>query len=78
MVEVIDKVRGLPGPALLAHVPVAKFADHLPLYRQSMVYAREGVALDCGQTSDAALSFAAAPSFAASACSTRCLLALPQ
>lgn len=25
--------RGLPGPGLLAHVLVAKFADHLPLYR---------------------------------------------
>ena len=27
--------RGLPGPALLAHVLVGKFCDHLPLYRQS-------------------------------------------
>ena len=27
--------RGLPGPGLLAHVLVAKYADHLPLYRQS-------------------------------------------
>ena len=34
--------RGLAGPALLAHVAVAKFADHLPLYRQSAIYAREG------------------------------------
>jgi len=38
--------RGLPGPALLAHVLVSKFADHLPLYRQSQIYAREGVDLD--------------------------------
>lgn len=37
--------RGLPGPGLLAHVLVAKFADHLPLYRQSAMYAREGVEL---------------------------------
>jgi len=37
--------RGLPGPGLLAHVLVAKFADHLPLYRQSVIYAREGVEL---------------------------------
>ena len=37
--------RGLPGPGLLAHVLVAKFCDHLPLYRQSAIYAREGVAL---------------------------------
>jgi len=38
--------RGLAGPGLLAHVLVAKFADHLPLYRQSVIYAREGVDLD--------------------------------
>jgi len=38
--------RGIAGPGLLAHVLVAKFADHLPLYRQSMIYAREGVDLD--------------------------------
>lgn len=35
--------RGLPGPALLAHVMVAKYCDHTPLYRQSRIYAREGV-----------------------------------
>ncbi|AOK37802.1 IS66 family transposase [Burkholderia cenocepacia] len=38
--------RGLAGPGLLAHVLVAKFSDHLPLYRQSAIYAREGVELD--------------------------------
>lgn len=38
--------RGLAGPGLLAHVLTAKFADHLPLYRQSQIYAREGVDLD--------------------------------
>jgi transposase len=38
--------RGLPGPDLLAHVLVSKYADHLPLYRQSQIYAREGVDLD--------------------------------
>jgi hypothetical protein len=37
--------RGLAGPGLLAHVLVAKFADHLPLYRQSVI-AREGVELE--------------------------------
>jgi transposase len=37
--------RGRPGPGLLAHVLVAKYADHLPLYRQSEIYAREGVDL---------------------------------
>jgi transposase len=35
--------RGKPGPGLVAHVLVAKFCDHLPLYRQSEIYAREGV-----------------------------------
>jgi transposase len=38
--------RGLAGPGLLAHVLVAKYADHLPLYRQSVIYAREGVELE--------------------------------
>ena len=38
--------RGLAGPALLAHVMVAKYCDHLPLYRQSRIYARCGVELD--------------------------------
>jgi transposase len=37
---------GMAGPGLLAHVLTAKFCDHLPLYRQSMIYAREGVELD--------------------------------
>ncbi len=38
--------RGMAGPGLLAHVLVGKYADHLPLYRQSEMYAREGVELD--------------------------------
>jgi transposase len=38
--------RGRPGPGLLAHVLVAKYADHLPLYRQSGIYGREGVDLE--------------------------------
>jgi transposase len=38
--------RGLAKPGLLAHVLVAKYADHTPLYRQSEIYAREGVDLD--------------------------------
>lgn len=37
--------RGMAGPGLLAHVLVSKFADHLPLYRQSVIYAREGIEL---------------------------------
>jgi transposase len=38
--------RSYAGPGLLAHVITSKFADHLPLYRQSEIYAREGVDLD--------------------------------
>lgn len=37
--------RGKPGPGLVAHVLIAKYCDHLPLYRQSEIYAREGVDL---------------------------------
>ncbi len=36
----------LAGPGLLAHVLTAKFCDHLPLYRQSGIYARSGVELE--------------------------------
>ena len=38
--------RGRPGPSLLAHVLVSKYADHLPLYRQSQIFDREGLDLD--------------------------------
>ncbi len=44
--------RGRPGPGLLAHVLVAKYADHLPLYRQSGIYAREGVDLERSTLAD--------------------------
>ena len=37
--------RGRPGPGLIAHVLVSKYCDHLPLNRQSDIYAREGVDL---------------------------------
>ena len=36
---------GLPTEALLAHVVVAKYADHQPLYRQAQIYARRGIRL---------------------------------
>lgn len=39
--KLIDK--GLPGTGLLAHVVVSKYDDHLPLTRQSRIYARDGV-----------------------------------
>jgi hypothetical protein len=38
---VIDK--GIPTAGLLAHVMVAKFADHLPLYRQEKIFGRAGL-----------------------------------
>lgn len=38
--------RGRPGPGLLAHVLVSKYADHCPLYRQSQIFGREGIDLD--------------------------------
>ena len=44
--------RGRPGPGLLAHVLIAKYADHLPLYRQSGIYAREGVELERSTLAD--------------------------
>jgi transposase len=44
--------RGRPGPALLAHVLVAKYVDHSPLHRQSTIYARAGVELDRSTLAD--------------------------
>jgi transposase len=37
--------RGLPAAGLLAHLVVAKLADHLPLYRLQGIFARSGVAI---------------------------------
>lgn len=39
--QAIDK--GIPTAGLLAHVMVAKFADHLPLYRQEKIFGRAGL-----------------------------------
>ena len=44
--------RGVAGPGLLAHVLVSKYADHLPLYRQSEIYARYGVELERSTLAD--------------------------
>lgn len=44
--------RGMPGPGLLAHVLVSKFCDHLTLYRQSAIYARDGVELSRSTLAD--------------------------
>jgi transposase len=38
--------RSFAGPGLLAHILTAKYCDHLPLYRQAQIYAREGVELE--------------------------------
>ena len=37
---------GMPTEATVASVIVSKYADHLPLYRQAQIYARQGVDLD--------------------------------
>ncbi len=37
---------GLPTERLVAHVVVAKYADHCPLYRQAQILARQGIAID--------------------------------
>lgn len=49
--------RGMAGPGLLAHILVAKYDDHLPLYRQGEILARHGADIPrstlidwCGQT----------------------------
>lgn len=44
--------RGMAGPGLLAHVLVSKYAHHLPLYRQSEIYARAGVELERSTLAD--------------------------
>jgi transposase len=44
--------RGLAGPGLLAHVLVSKYCDHLPLYRQSQIYLRDGIDLDRSTLAD--------------------------
>lgn len=37
---------GMATEALLGHVLISKFSDHLPLYRQSQIFARQGINLD--------------------------------
>ena len=43
---------GMATEALVAHVLVGKYADHLPLYRQAQIYARQGVELDRSTLAD--------------------------
>lgn len=48
--HVIDK--GLASTGLLAHVLVAKYADHLPLYRQQKIFERAGVKIPVSTMAD--------------------------
>lgn len=43
---------GLPTEAMVAHVLISKYADHLPLYRQAQIYSRQGVDLDRSTLAD--------------------------
>ena len=43
---------GIPTEATVAHVVVSKYADHLPLYRQAQIYARQGIKLDRSTLAD--------------------------
>jgi transposase len=43
---------GIPTESLVAHVLVAKYADHAPLYRQAQIYARQGITLDRSTLAD--------------------------
>jgi transposase len=43
---------GVPTETLVAHVIVSKYADHVPLYRQAQIYARQGIDLDRSTLAD--------------------------
>ena len=43
---------GLPTEATVSQVLVSKYADHLPLYRQAQIYARQGITLDRSTLAD--------------------------
>src|SRR5580658_621762 len=43
---------GIPTDATVAHVLVAKYADHLPLYRQAQIYERQDIHLDRSTLAD--------------------------
>jgi len=43
---------GLATPGLIAHVLVSRYADHLPLYRQSQIFERHGLAISRSTLSD--------------------------
>jgi transposase len=37
---------GIPTETMVAHVLVARYADHLPLYRQAQILERQGVIIE--------------------------------
>src|SRR5437868_11726150 len=41
-----DHAMPAAAPGLLAHIVVSKYDDHLPLYRQAEIFARDGVSLE--------------------------------
>lgn len=43
---------GIPTEALIAQVLVSKYADHVPLYRQAQIYARQDIKLDRSTLAD--------------------------
>jgi hypothetical protein len=43
---------GMPTEATIAQILVSKYADHLPLYRQAQIYARQGIDLDRSTLAD--------------------------
>ena len=43
---------GMPTERLIAHVAVSRYADHLPLYRLSQIFARQGIMLDRSTLAD--------------------------
>jgi transposase len=43
---------GIPTEATVAQVLVSKYADHIPLYRQAQIYARQGINLDRSTLAD--------------------------
>ena len=59
---------GLPTEAMVAEVVVSKYADHLPLYRQAQIYARQGVELDRSTLAD----WSAAPASRCGRCTSAC------
>lgn len=44
--------RGMVDASFLSHIAIAKFCDHLPLYRQAEIYARAGLDIDRGQLAE--------------------------